>query len=89
VLDRVLSPLEHTAIDLALQDAVRSSEVPILPMVVDRILTPKTAASSDTHSAASSQATSQDSSTDHRPSSSTRHSRWSAWTCRGWRRTAR
>ena len=40
VLDRVLSPLEHTAIDLALADAVRSAEVPILPMVVDRILSP-------------------------------------------------
>ena len=38
---RVLSPLEHTAIDLALQDAVRSAEVPILPMVVDRILNPE------------------------------------------------
>ncbi|SEN68581.1 hypothetical protein SAMN05216281_111114 [Cryobacterium luteum] len=34
VLDRPLSPLEHTAIDLALADAVRSAEVPILPMVV-------------------------------------------------------
>lgn len=40
VLDRPLSPLEHTAIDLALADAVRSAEVPILPMVVDRILNP-------------------------------------------------
>ncbi len=40
VLDRPLNPLEHTAIDLALADAVRSSEVPILPMVVDRILSP-------------------------------------------------
>lgn len=40
VLDRPLSPLEHTAIDLALGDAVRSAEVPILPMVVDRILDP-------------------------------------------------
>jgi hypothetical protein len=40
VLDRGLSPLEHTAIDLALSDAVRSAEVPILPMVVDRILAP-------------------------------------------------
>ncbi|GAA2229872.1 ATP-binding protein [Herbiconiux moechotypicola] len=40
VLDRVLSPLEHTAIDLALRDAVSSAEVPILPMVVDRILAP-------------------------------------------------
>lgn len=40
VLDRRLSPVEHTAIDLALADAVRSAEVPILPMVVDRILDP-------------------------------------------------
>ncbi|SER92739.1 hypothetical protein SAMN05443377_11921 [Propionibacterium cyclohexanicum] len=40
VLDRALSPLEHTAIDLALNDAVRTSEVPILPMIVDRILAP-------------------------------------------------
>ena len=40
VLDRALSPLEHTAIDLALRDAVRSAEVPILPMVVDRVLNP-------------------------------------------------
>ncbi|CEG94201.1 ATP-binding protein [Propionibacterium freudenreichii] len=41
VLDRALSPLEHTAIDLALSDAVRSANVPILPMVVDRILNPQ------------------------------------------------
>jgi hypothetical protein len=40
VLERVLSPLEHTAIDLALADAVRSSDVPILPMVVDRLFVP-------------------------------------------------
>lgn len=40
VLDRTLTPLEHTAIDLALTDAVRSADVPILPMVVDRILAP-------------------------------------------------
>jgi hypothetical protein len=47
VLDRALSPLEHTAIDLALRDAVRSAEVPILPMVVDRILTPSSADDAD------------------------------------------
>lgn len=47
VLDRVLSPLEHTAIDLALRDTVRSSEVPILPMVVDRILNPEPATDTD------------------------------------------
>ncbi|CEI28268.1 Putative uncharacterized protein [Propionibacterium freudenreichii] len=40
VLDRALTPLEHTAIDLALADAVRSADIPILPMVVDRILAP-------------------------------------------------
>ena len=40
VLERRLSPLEHTAIDLALQQVVRDAEVPILPMVVDRILNP-------------------------------------------------
>ncbi len=47
VLDRGLSPLEHTAIDLALADAVRSAEVPILPMVVDRILNPNPADNTD------------------------------------------
>ena len=31
VLDRGLTPLEHTAIDIALANAVRSAEVPILP----------------------------------------------------------
>ncbi|WP_411700496.1 ATP-binding protein [Conyzicola sp.] len=40
VLGRPLSPLEHTAIDLAVADAVRGADVPILPMVVDRILAP-------------------------------------------------
>ncbi|GAA1996492.1 ATP-binding protein [Microbacterium pumilum] len=40
VLERSLMPLEHTAIDLALTDVVRSADVPILPMVVDRILSP-------------------------------------------------
>lgn len=43
VLDRRLTPVEHTAIDIALADAVRSAEVPILPMVVDRILSPSPA----------------------------------------------
>lgn len=47
VLDRTLSPLEHTAIDLALQDAVRSADVPILPMVVDRVLVPDAATDTD------------------------------------------
>jgi hypothetical protein len=40
ILDRVLSPLEHTAIDVALTAAVASTTVPILPTVVDRILNP-------------------------------------------------
>ena len=40
VLDRRLTPLEHTAIDVALADAVRSSQVPVLPIVVDRLLAP-------------------------------------------------
>ena len=40
VLERRLSPLEHTAIDLALQHTVRENSIPILPMVVDRVLNP-------------------------------------------------
>ena len=40
VLERSLSPLEHTSIDVALAAVVASNDVPILPMVVDRILTP-------------------------------------------------
>ncbi|MFT4011438.1 MAG: ATP-binding protein, partial [Nocardioidaceae bacterium] len=40
VLDRRLTPLEHTAVDLALDRAVRSTDVPVLPMVVDRLLAP-------------------------------------------------
>ena len=40
VLERALSPLEHTVIDIALQAVVATASVPILPMVVDRILTP-------------------------------------------------
>jgi hypothetical protein len=43
VLDRRLTPLEHTAVDVALAGAVRSAEVPVLPMVVDRLLAPETA----------------------------------------------
>lgn len=37
---RGLTPLEHTAIDLALTATEAENEVPILPMVVDHILTP-------------------------------------------------
>ncbi|MER7604694.1 ATP-binding protein [Nocardioides sp. NPDC127503] len=40
VLERTLTPLEHTAIDVALAAAVRSYKVPILPLVVDRLLSP-------------------------------------------------
>ena len=40
VLARGLTPLEHTAVDLALTATVAENEVPILPMVVDHILTP-------------------------------------------------
>ncbi|WP_239021591.1 ATP-binding protein [Nocardioides jishulii] len=47
VLDRRLTPLEHTAIDVALTDTVRSSEVPVLPMVVDRLLSPAPGADTD------------------------------------------
>jgi hypothetical protein len=41
VLDRRLTPLEHTAVDLALTGAVRACDVPVLPMVVDRLLAPE------------------------------------------------
>ncbi|MDT0181498.1 ATP-binding protein [Microbacterium sp. ARD31] len=47
VLERPLSPLEHTAIDLALADTVRSCEIPILPMIVERILSPDASQQSD------------------------------------------
>lgn len=47
VLERSLTPLEHTAIDIALTDVVRSTDVPILPMVVERILSPATSADRD------------------------------------------
>ena len=40
VLDRRLTPLEHTAIDVALDRTVRGADVPVLPMVVDRLLAP-------------------------------------------------
>ena len=41
VLDRRLTPLEHTAVDLALTGVVRACDVPVLPMVVDRLLAPE------------------------------------------------
>ncbi|OUZ07232.1 ATP-binding protein [Aeromicrobium sp. PE09-221] len=40
VVERPLSPLEHTVIDAALTQAVRDHTVPTLPMVVDHILAP-------------------------------------------------
>jgi hypothetical protein len=40
VLDRRMTPLEHTAIDVALVGAVQAADVPVLPMVVDRLLEP-------------------------------------------------
>ncbi|MGN7862938.1 ATP-binding protein [Microbacterium sp. 22303] len=40
VLERPLTPLEHTSIDVALRATVAQASVPILPMVVDRILAP-------------------------------------------------
>jgi len=40
MLARPLSPVEHTAIDIALRAAVAESSVPILPHVVARILDP-------------------------------------------------
>ncbi len=42
VLGRPLSPVEHTAVDIALNAAVGSSQTPILPMVVEHILNPDT-----------------------------------------------
>lgn len=47
VLDRGLSPVEHTAVDVALADSVRSADVPVLPMVVDRLLSPEKASDLD------------------------------------------
>ncbi len=40
VLGRELSPVEHTAIDVALRATTAETNVPILPLVVDRILAP-------------------------------------------------
>lgn len=47
VLDRRLTPLEHTAVDVALSATVRASEVPVLPLVVDRLLDPDLADDTD------------------------------------------
>jgi len=40
VLARPLTPLEHTAIDTALSTVVHENDVPILPMIVDRLFEP-------------------------------------------------
>jgi type IV secretory pathway VirB4 component len=40
VLERRLTPLEHTAVDLALDRTVDGAAVPVLPLVVDRLLAP-------------------------------------------------
>ena len=40
VLERRLTPLEHTAVDIAIDRTVRGADVPVLPMVVDRLLGP-------------------------------------------------
>ncbi|HLR44353.1 MAG TPA: ATP-binding protein [Brevibacterium sp.] len=40
VLTRPMSPLEHTAIDTALSATMRENDVPILPMIVDHLLSP-------------------------------------------------
>lgn len=47
VLTRPLTPLEHTAIDTALTEVVRSNDVPILPMIVEHILAPTPHAAPD------------------------------------------
>lgn len=40
VLARALTPVEHTAIDVALRSVVATASVPVLPSVVDRLLAP-------------------------------------------------
>ena len=40
MLNRPLTPLEHTAVDTALSAASRATDVPVLPLVVDRLLSP-------------------------------------------------
>ena len=40
MLTRPLSPVEHTAVDVALRAVVSAAEVPVLPLVVDRLLAP-------------------------------------------------
>lgn len=40
MLGRPLHPVEHTAIDIALDATVRASDVPVLPRVVDHLMAP-------------------------------------------------
>lgn len=40
VLGRSMTPLEHTAVDVALGATIAATSIPVLPMVVDRILNP-------------------------------------------------
>lgn len=47
VLERRLTPLEHTAVDVALDRTVRGADIPVLPMVVDRLLAPESADDGD------------------------------------------
>jgi len=86
VLDRRLSPLEHTAVDIAIDRTVRGSDVPVLQWLSTDFShqneptipmggSPRTGAWSGTHSGASSPATSPGSSTDPRRSHSIRHCR--------------
>lgn len=44
-----MTPLEHTARDTALAEIVRTTDVPIMPQVVDRLLTPSTDACGQVH----------------------------------------
>ena len=47
VLERRLTPLEHTAVDVAINSTVRGTDVAILPMVVERLLSPDRADDTD------------------------------------------
>lgn len=44
-----MTPLEHTARDTALAEIVRTTDVPIMPQVVDRLLTPSADACGQVH----------------------------------------
>ncbi|WP_249217062.1 ATP-binding protein [Nocardioides palaemonis] len=49
VLDRRLSPLEHTAVDIAIDHTVHGTDVPTLPAVVDHLLSPNRSKAGDDH----------------------------------------